>query len=300
MPPSPIPDEMRLPLSPSPSSGGSWSSRSDPPSPPLYRRSSVPSSEHTAHSPSPSRSPSSSPRSPLAHRRSHSPSSDTIDDSDPGSPSALTTRLRSPTGPSPGLTPTPVISFPHLPSKSFRTAFILDRFSSACPIVYASNDLLLGASSALGRPFFDFVRTRDEGVVRSWIACVKGWGVNERGAPSDGGFGFGRFGLLVNGRESCGERMPEPVATGGGVGRARHRRASQSASGGVGKGSRPARYAVAREAAAAKEWDGTTRAVTGRAALREQREEEEGERFLVDAIFSAHSDGLMVILRRAS
>ena len=56
---------------------------------------------------------------------------------------------------------------------------------------------------------------------------------------------------------------------------------------------------MAREAGAAKERDGT-RAGTGRAGLKEQREEEEGERFLVDAIFSAHSDGLMVILRRAS
>lgn len=296
MPPSPIPDEMRLPLSPSPSSGGSWDSRSDPPSPP-YRRPSVPTSDGTAHSHSQhsrsrSRSPASSPRSPLHHhhRRPRSSSPDPIDDSDPGSPTALTRPHHSPP------MPPPVISFPPLASKSFRTAFILDRFSSACPILYASNDLLLNASAALGRPFFDFVRARDEGVVRAWIGCVKGWGVNERGAPSDGGFGFGRFGLLVGGRESVGERMPEPL----GGGRARHRRASQS---GAGRGVRPAKYAMAREGAREKEKEreegGERRAGGVRAAPRE-REPEEGERFQVDAIFSAHSDGLMVILRRAS
>ena len=34
------------------------------------------------------------------------------------------------------------------------------------------------------------------------MGCVKGWGVNERGQPSDGGFGFGRFTLLTEGRDS--------------------------------------------------------------------------------------------------
>ena len=34
------------------------------------------------------------------------------------------------------------------------------------------------------------------------MSCVKGWGVNERGQPSDGGFGFGRFTLLTEGRDS--------------------------------------------------------------------------------------------------
>jgi hypothetical protein len=38
--------------------------------------------------------------------------------------------------------------------------------------------------------------------VRSWIDAVKGWGVNERGQPSDGGFGFGKFHLYPRGRDS--------------------------------------------------------------------------------------------------
>lgn len=53
-----------------------------------------------------------------------------------------------------------------------------------------------------GRPFFDFVSARNEELVKTWIDMVKGWGVNERGQPSDGGFGFGKFALIAGGRNS--------------------------------------------------------------------------------------------------
>lgn len=43
---------------------------------------------------------------------------------------------------------------------------------------------------------------KDEEVVRNWIEVVKGWGVNERGQPSDGGFGFGKFAVCTDGRDS--------------------------------------------------------------------------------------------------
>jgi hypothetical protein len=94
------------------------------------------------------------------------------------------------------------LSFDHLSNKSFRTAFILDRFSMNCTIMYCSNDLLVSTTSAIGRSFFDFVVKREEEIVRSWITCVKGWGVNKSGLgqPSDGAFGFGRFVLLTEGR----------------------------------------------------------------------------------------------------
>ena len=71
-----------------------------------------------------------------------------------------------------------------------------------CTILYCSNDLLVSTTSAIGRSFYDFVVKREEEIVRSWITCVKGWGVNEIGQPSDGGFGFGRFVLLTEGRDS--------------------------------------------------------------------------------------------------
>ncbi len=94
------------------------------------------------------------------------------------------------------------ISFDPLPEMSVRTALILDRFSVNCGILYCSNDSLMSTTTCMGRSFFDFVSRKDEDLVRSWIDVIKSWGVNERGQPSDGGFGFGKFTLLVRGRDS--------------------------------------------------------------------------------------------------
>ena len=99
----------------------------------------------------------------------------------------------------PSVTP---MRFAPLPEQSIRTALILDRFSLTCSVLYCSNDSLLRTTSILGRSFFDFVIRRDEDLVRSWIDVIKSWGVNERGQPSDGGFGFGKFTLLIEGRDS--------------------------------------------------------------------------------------------------
>ncbi|TEB40189.1 hypothetical protein FA13DRAFT_1597192, partial [Coprinellus micaceus] len=181
------------------------------------------------------------------------------------------------------------ITFPHLPNKSFRTAFILDRFSLNCTILYCSNDLLVESTHAIGRNFFDFVAPKDEGIVRSWIECVKGWGVNERGQPSDGGFGFGRFNLLVGGRESL-PRLPEPMPP------SRHRQGSMTSRQGASRGSR--HHHNHRDHL----YSNGSRSITGGGngpgpAYYQQRLVEYGEQFPVDAIFSAHSDGLMVILR---
>lgn len=100
------------------------------------------------------------------------------------------------------VSPSPPMRFSPLPEQSSRTALILDRFSERCTIHYCSNDSLVETSAAMGRSFFDFVMPRHEDLVRNWIDVVKGWGVNERGQPSDGGFGFGKFALCVRGRDS--------------------------------------------------------------------------------------------------
>ncbi|KAJ3753502.1 hypothetical protein EV360DRAFT_96998 [Lentinula raphanica] len=152
-----------------------------------------------------------------------------------------------------------------LPSQSFRTALILERFSIHCPVLYCSNSLLITATNVDGRPFFDFVAKKDEEIVRSWIDTVKGWGVNERGQPSDGGFGFAKFKLLPEGRDYLFTRRS-----------ACRDRSSKSPTSARGQGAditRPSRRTTASS---------------------------EGDSFLVDAIFSAHSDGIVVILRRAS
>lgn len=107
----------------------------------------------------------------------------------------------------PGSPPTPANNtypehFDPLPEQSVRAALILNRFTINCTIMYCSNDSILQTTNVIGRSFFDFVIKRDEELVRSWIDVIKGWGVNERGQPSDGGFGYGKFTLVVDGRDS--------------------------------------------------------------------------------------------------
>ncbi|KIK69812.1 hypothetical protein GYMLUDRAFT_187197 [Collybiopsis luxurians FD-317 M1] len=174
------------------------------------------------------------------------------------------------------------ISYEPLPSQSFRTAFILDRFSLHCPILYMSNDLLITANSVEGRSFFDFVSKNDEGKVRTWIDTVKGWGVNERGQPSDGGFGFGKFNVLVDGRDYHAARAAEPPAP------PRQRYGSHTSS------HPSSSHTRARHLKSSIRGSGPSHS-TARATLNS-----EGESIKVDAIFSAHSDGLMIILRRAA
>jgi len=246
MPKSPVLSPIALPASPSPSASSDWSSPSPRNSQSPGRRSA--SSERSfSLSPEPERRP-----------------------------------LQTQTQVSARETP---ITFDHLSNKSFRTAFILDRFRMNCTILYCSNDLLVSTTSAIGRSFFDFVVKREEEIVRSWISCVKGWGVNESGQPSDGGFGFGRFVLLTEGRDSV-SRMPEPSPT-----RHRHGSTSRGSAGrhGAGRIHNTSQYHP-----------------PSRPIPRSNRHpsnspmDEDSEQFTVDAIFSAHSDGLMVILRRAS
>ncbi|KAF8895588.1 hypothetical protein BD779DRAFT_1609090 [Infundibulicybe gibba] len=192
----------------------------------------------------------------------------------PASPVAQTSPWNSPSPPG-SSEPTPE---PHSPGdfeslgkQSFRTAFILDRFSVNCTVAYCSNDFLISTTSAIGRSFFDFVSKKDEDIVRSWIDVIKGWGVNERGQPSDGGFGFGRFVLLPEGRDSV-TRIPEPTPP-------RHRQGSTT--------SKARQHRVDKRPNPAKR--GNPSSPT----------DPIGPQISVDAIFSAHSDGLMVILRRA-
>lgn len=87
--------------------------------------------------------------------------------------------------------------------QSKRTALVLERFSVHCPILYSTNDEILPRSLAFGRPFYDFVAPgKSEHTARGVIDMVKTWGVNEKGSPSDGGFAFSRFKILLKGRDS--------------------------------------------------------------------------------------------------
>jgi len=186
---------MALPASPTPSTSASTSSWGSSKSP---RRSNSPR-EHEpeqngkarGHPTNGASSPCHRNRSPSVLSRSRTPS--------PSGNHPTGTALASPGRRSDRVE---VITFDPLSNKSFRTAFILNRFTVNATILYCSNDLLISTTDAIGRSFYDFVTEKDEDKVRSWIQCVKGWGVNEKGQPSDGGFGFGRFNLLSESRDS--------------------------------------------------------------------------------------------------
>ncbi|KAF9240195.1 hypothetical protein BU15DRAFT_74113 [Melanogaster broomeanus] len=168
----------------------------------------------------------------------------------------------------------PILTYKPLPSQSSRSALILDRFSIHCPVQYISNEHLLSTTTVMGRSFFDFVAPRSDETVRGWIDVIKAWGVNERGQPSEGGFGYGKFILLPKGRDSRTDRIPEPLPT---------RRRELAA---------PSRRPQAQASAIPRsrlQFSPLSSAVTS-----------PDDEIVVDAIFSGHSDGVLVILRATS
>lgn len=142
------------------------------------------------HTPSPRSSEEPESSSATAPARSPSPSNETVSSgasSVPDTPSLALERL----------------SLESEAPASVRVALILDRFSMHCTIMHITNaDILPAGAAAVGRPFYDFVSPTDEEKVRAAMDTVKGWGVNERGHPSDGGFGFYRFRIVPKGRNS--------------------------------------------------------------------------------------------------
>ncbi|KIK96447.1 hypothetical protein PAXRUDRAFT_308222 [Paxillus rubicundulus Ve08.2h10] len=174
--------------------------------------------------------------------------------------------------------PQPILSYKPLPSQSFRSALILDRFSIHCPIQYCSNDHLLSTTTVMGRSFFDFVAPRCDAIVRSWIDVIKAWGVNERGQPSEGGFGYGKFILLPKGRDSRNDRIPDAPSS---------RRREMAG---------PTKSHAARSQALA----GSSMRSRLYSSVVSGGVTSPGEEVVVDAIFSGHSDGVLVILRATS
>ncbi|EJC98125.1 uncharacterized protein FOMMEDRAFT_171474 [Fomitiporia mediterranea MF3/22] len=177
-----------------------------------------------------------------------------------------------------------------------RVAFVLDRFSVNVPITYANNDDILPRSLVLNRSFYDFVTPGDESRLRKALDAVKGWGVNERGHPSDGGFAFNRFHLYLRGRDSS---VP-PDST-----LLRNRRTSHADTSGV-------RNNRDRRTSSSHNQSGPTPSSnepptpsSSRNRIKQRMPPERGvgapsrDIQLVDVIFSPQSDGIIAILRPA-
>ena len=142
--------------------------------------------------------------------------------------------------------------------------------------------------------------------------------------PSDGGFGFGRFGLLAGGRDRGSEGVRTGERGAGGGGRDRSRRRTRTLSGvlrhhGYGRLTSPSSSSSSASASASASSSPYpppyshshhrhhhTPCRSHSNHFMEGGENEHGtlaldpsEEFQVDAIFSAHSDGIIVIVRRA-
>lgn len=119
------------------------------------------------------------------------------------STSARSSPMRGPFGPNnPHLRLANSLDFAAIHPQTSRMAIIIDRFTVNGTITFVFNDMVLPITNIVGRHFFDFVSEEWEKDVRDCIEMVKGWGVNERGQPSDGGFGYGGFALCLQGRKS--------------------------------------------------------------------------------------------------
>lgn len=95
------------------------------------------------------------------------------------------------------------LTAPTRPETVKRVAFVVDRFSINVPVIFATNDEIVPKSLVMGRSFYDFVMPGDETRIRQAMDMVKGWGVDESGFPSEGGFAFNRFKMCLKGRDSA-------------------------------------------------------------------------------------------------
>ncbi|KAI5119044.1 hypothetical protein M0805_005910 [Coniferiporia weirii] len=235
--------------------------------------------------------PAPTPSIPVSPTDHETPPSSVNSDDLPSAPSPVSSGDQS----APETPSVPHLTLSQEAAQSSRTALILDRFSMNCTILHITNDDILSESLTMGRSFYDFVTPADEEKVRSAMDTVKGWGVNERGHPSDGGFAFYRFNVLLKGRNSS-VRAHDPAP-------ARNRHAQQGAA----PAAHPYREGRGHptQGAAPVSASDTTISTSSRSRMqgRAPPDRHGGHRkdeMVVDAIFSPQSDGIIVILRRST
>ena len=142
-----------------------------------------------------------------------------------------------------------------------------------------------------------------EALVRSWIDAVKGWGVNERGQPSNGGFGFGKFHLFPRGRDLVFMFFSLPlglILTLGCISKRLDAESPPQAPTRPGRAPRnkplSSNQHVSRTSSSASAPQRMTNTSIHQRQPRQRVAAIAEDEVVVDVIFSAHSDGLMVIL----
>ncbi|KAG8873733.1 hypothetical protein FRB97_006468 [Tulasnella sp. 331] len=165
-----------------------------------------------------------------------------------------------------------------LPKLSIRQAIILDRFTIRATVLFCTNNMILDPQAVTNRSFFDFVSEQDEGLVRSWINNIKGSRI-EGGVTTDTGFG-GRARKKSGGARTLREQRSQG-----------HLRQTAAGDGKEAFGGEVAEVKVASASATVAGAGGAKRGSIGR--------EMDNSRNMMEAIFDAHSDGIIVIIRQA-
>ncbi|KAI5984711.1 hypothetical protein EDD15DRAFT_2479429 [Pisolithus albus] len=155
-----------------------------------------------------------------------------------------------------------ILSFKPLPKQSARVGLILDRFSM----------------HMMGRSFYDFVSPKN---------ARRAWGINERGQPSNGGFGFGIFTLLHKGRDSRCAFFQSLIVPASLYSRVTYD-SSPFTCRGEQKKSTPSHGSRRKELFAS---------LKGHSSSKTYSSSTRDDELPVDAILSAHSDGILLILR---
>jgi len=188
-----------------------------------------------------------------------------------------------------------------LPKLSVRQAIILDRFTVRATVLFCTNNLILDAQVVKDRSFYDFVAEQDEGLVKSWINNLKG-NRAEGGVATDSGFGYGRFELCPQGRDSQGR----PRKKSGGK-RPREQRSQghlrQDPAGDARKESFGAEVTEVQPVTGSASVAGASAGSSSTAPKPRRRgsvgRDEGKSKHMMEAIFDAHSDGIIVIIRQA-
>ncbi|EJT99027.1 hypothetical protein DACRYDRAFT_118316 [Dacryopinax primogenitus] len=170
---------------------------------------------------------------------------------------------------------------PPVPQMEKRTCVFVNRFTRDSTIYHCTNDLYLNIDDVYEHSFLHYVHPDDEEKVREIINSAKSW--NRHGdSATDGGFEYCVFRLFPRGRPLI-TTPPRPV-------RANKRRRSRSPPGGR-KG---------QTSPSVQENQGTDRKPTKDGSPEQQASGSLQEVYTMEGVFSAASDGLIIVLREVN
>lgn len=176
---------------------------------------------------------------------------------------------------------------PPLPEMEKRTGIFVNRFTRDSTIYHVTNDLFLNMDEVYDHSFFHYVHPDDDEKVREIINSAKSW--NRHGdSATDGGFEYCVFRLYPHGRPLITE-PPKPA-------RANKRRRSSKSP----PNDRKRHGTTATSAPTPVMAKDSDRSPTKGGSPEQPADGVMPEHYTVEGVFSASSDGLIIVLREVS